>query len=226
VDASRNPARSVPRFFHSVVLLFLVSALEGAVVIDRIAVIVGQHVIKASDIDRDLRLTEFMNREPLNLNREAKRRSAERLIDQEVIHMEILTGGYRRPSDAEADAFEKQLEKDRFGGSAVQLRESLAHYGLTPEQLREQLLWQLTVLRFIEERFRAGVLVTDDEVRSYYDQHLDEIRKQNPGNSMYEIQKPKIRSLLEGDRINKNFTDWLEEARKRYRIDYRQEALE
>ena len=96
----------------------------------------------------------------------------------------------------------------------------------TPEQLREQLLWQLTVLRFIEERFRPGVLVTDEEVRSYYDQHLAEIRKQNPGSSTFEIQKPKIRSLLEGDGINKNFTEWLEEARKRYRIDYRQEALE
>lgn len=190
------------------------------------AVIVGLHVIKASDIDRDLRLTEFMNREPLNLNREAKRRSAERLIDQEVIRMEIVTGGYRRPSDPEADAYEKQLVKDRFGGSAAQLGAALARYGLTTQQLREQLLWQLTVLRFIEERFRPGVLVTDDDVRSYYDQHLDEIRKQNPGNSMFEAQKPKIRSLLEGDRINKNFTDWLEEARKRYRIDYRQEALE
>src|SRR5260370_37571379 len=111
VDASRNPARSVPRFFHSGVLLFLVSALEGAVVIDRIAVIVGQHVIKASDIDRDLRLTEFMNREPLNLNRKAKRRTAERLIDQEVIHSEILTRGHKRATRRQADAIQKKIEK-------------------------------------------------------------------------------------------------------------------
>src|SRR5260370_16139417 len=124
VDASRNPARSVPRFFHSVVLLFLVSALEGAVVIDRIAVIVGQHVIKASDIDRDLRLTEFMNREPLNLNREAKRRSAERLIDQEVIHMEILTGGYTQPAGAEAGALAKRLQKHPARRSPVHHRQT------------------------------------------------------------------------------------------------------
>src|SRR5690242_2766095 len=92
LNVLRNRARSVPRFFLSrdregalpresrrshecergthecvryIVLLLLASVLEGAVVIDRMAVIVGQHVIKASDVDRDLRLTEFMNREPL-----------------------------------------------------------------------------------------------------------------------------------------------------------------
>src|SRR5690349_15608152 len=90
---------------YVVSLLLLASVCEGAIVLDRMAVIVGNHVIKTSDIDRDLRLTEFMNREPLNLGSEAKRRSAERLIDQEIIRMEIVTGGYRRPSEAEADAF-------------------------------------------------------------------------------------------------------------------------
>ena len=201
-------------------------AVQAAKVIDRMAVIVGNHVIKASDIDRDLRLTEFMNREPLNLNAEAKRKSADRLIDQEVIRREIETGGYRRPSEAEADAFEKQLQKDRFGGSAAQLREALMRYQLTPAELREQLLWQLTVLRFIEQRFRPGVLVTDEDVRSYYDQHLDELRKHNPGRSRFELMQPEIRNLLEGNRINQNFNEWLQEARKRYRVEYRQEALQ
>ena len=119
----------------------------------------GRHVIKTSDIVRDLRVTEFLNREPLDLGSAAKRKSAERLIDQEIIRQEIVTGGYRRPSEAEAEAFEKQFESDRFHGSAVQLRAAVAKYGLTEELLREQLSWQLTVLRFIDQRFqrrRAG----------------------------------------------------------------------
>src|ERR1035441_6480073 len=66
----------------------------GSVVIDRIAVIVDKHVIKASDIGRDVRVTEFLNREPLNMNADVKKKAAERLIDQTVIREEVEKGGY------------------------------------------------------------------------------------------------------------------------------------
>jgi peptidyl-prolyl cis-trans isomerase SurA len=210
----------------SPILFLLLASSQNPVVIDRIAVIVGKHAIKISDIVEDLRVTEFLNRAPLDLSAAAKRKSAERLIDQEIIRQEIVTGGYRRPSEAEGQAFEKQLENDRFHGSAPQMRQALAKYGLTDEQLREELLWQLTVLRFIDQRFRAGVLVTDEEVKSYYDQHQAALRAQYPqGNSLEELQG-KIRSSMEGERINQNFNEWLEQQRKMYRIEYRQEALE
>jgi peptidyl-prolyl cis-trans isomerase SurA len=206
--------------------LMLANAAQAGVVIDRIAVIVGRHVIKTSDIVRDLRVTELLNREPLDLGSAAKRKSAERLIDQEIIRQEIVTGGYRRPSEAEASAFEKQFENDRFHGSGVQLRAALAKYALTVDMLREELLWQLTVLRFIDQRFRAGVLVTDDEVKSYYDQNLAALREQNPRGNSLETLQPKIRSTLEGEGINQNFNEWLEHERKIYRIEYKQEAFE
>jgi peptidyl-prolyl cis-trans isomerase SurA len=206
--------------------LILAGAGQGAVVIDRMVVVVGKHVIKASDIDRDLRVTDFLNRASLDLGSAAKRKSAERLIDQQIIRDEIATGGYRRPADADAEAFEKKLENDRFHGSAAQLNAALAQYGLTEDQLREALLWQLTVLRFIDERFRPGVMVTDEEVKNYYDQHLADLRKQNPRGSSLEDFGAQIRSTLEGERINKNFDEWLDEARRRYRIEYKQEAFE
>lgn len=210
----------------SPVLFLLIASAQSPVVIDRIAVIVGKHAIKASDIAEDLRVTEFLNRAPLDFSPAAKRKSAERLIDQEIIRQEIVTGGYRRPSDAEGQAFEKQLEHDRFHGAAAQLRQALDKYGLTEVQLRDELLWQLTVLRFIDQRFRAGVLVTDEEVKSYYDQHLAALRAQYPnGYSLQELQA-KIRSSLEGERINQSFNEWLEQQRKMYRIEYRQEAFE
>ncbi len=194
----------------------------GAEVIDRMAVIVGRHVIKTSDILRDLRVTEFLNREPLELGADAKKKSAERLIDQEIIRQEIVTGGYRRPSDEDGSAFEKQLEKDRFHASGAEMRATLTKYGLTEQQLREQLLWQLTVLRFIDQRFRAGVLVTDDDVKNYYEQH----RNQDPQANSLEALQPKIRSTLEGERINELFNAWLEHERKIYRIEYKQAAFE
>jgi hypothetical protein len=70
------------------------------------------------------------------------------------------------------------------------------------------------------------VLVSDDEVRSYYNDHLAELRRENPQNSSFEALEPKIRSLLEGQRINEEFTQWLEQARKRSRVEFKQEAFE
>jgi hypothetical protein len=106
------------------------------------------------------------------------------------------------------------------------MREELQRYGITEGQLRAQLLWQLTVLRFIDERFRPAVIVTDEEVQTFYNQHLAELHRQYPGDVSFEALEPKIRSLLEGQRINENFEQWLAEARKRARIEYRQEAFQ
>lgn len=177
--------------------------LSGAVVLDRIAVIAGTHAIKTSDIDRDIRLTQFINGESLHITPGAKRESAERLITQDIIRHEIITGGYRRPPQEAAIALEAQLRRDRFENSEQRFREALHQYGLTEPELREQLLWQITVLQFIDQRFRAGVVVTDEEAPT-----------------------PRLKAAIEAERINKNFNDWLDQARQGYRVEYKQEAFE
>ena len=178
------------------ILLGMSALLSGAVVLDRIAVIAGKHVIKSSDIDRDIRLTDFLNRAPLNFSASAKREAAERLITQQIIRDEIVSGGYRRPPEAEAVDLETQIRRDRFGGSEPGLVEGLRRYGLTRAELRTQLLWQLTVLKFIDERFRAGVAITDDDARAA------------------------------GEQINKAFDEWLDQARKSEKVEFKQGAFE
>ncbi len=207
-------------------LFILAGAAQAGVVVDRMAVVVAQHVIKASDVDHDLRLTQFINREPLKINSQEKRRSAERLIDQEIIRQEILTSGVRRPPEAEGAALEEQLLRDRFAGAATRLRDELKLYGLTRDELRAHLLWQLAVLSFIDQRFKAGASVSQEEVRTYYDQHLPELRRQYPADSSFEMLEPKLRESLEGERVNQNFNQWLEEARTRTKIVYKQEAFQ
>lgn len=197
----------------------------GAAVVDRMSVVVGKHVVKASDIERDLRVTAFLNREPLVLDAGTKKKAAERLIEQELIRQEIATGKYKRATDADALALLMQIRKERFAGAEAGLRSALALYGLSDEQLQEQLLWQLTVLRFIEQRFRPGVFVDDEEIRAYYDQHLSELRKQYPRDNRFEALAPKIRSSLEAERMDKALEAWIVQARTRNRIEYREEAF-
>jgi len=207
-------------------LLGLAVTAAGAAVIDRIAVVTGTHAIKLSDIDRDLRVTEFQNREPLNLSPAARKKAAERLVDQTIIGDEIANGGYQRPSEKDAEALVAKLRTDRFGGSDARMRRSLAEYATTEDVLRAELLWQLDVLRFIDQRFRPGVNVADEEVRAYYDQHRSELARQYPRTPSFEALETKIRETLEGERINQAFEEWLQRARQRTRIEYKQEAFQ
>ena len=201
------------------------AVLSGAVILDRIAVIAGTHVIKISDIDKDIRLTDFLNRVPLNFSSAAKRESAERLITQQIVRDEIVSGGYRRPPESEATQLEAELRRDRYTGSEPRLREALERYGLTEAELRGQLLWQITVLQFIDQRFRGGIVVTDAEVRDFYDERYVDLSKQYPKDNSLEALMPKIRTMLEGERINRSFNEWLDQQRKSERVEFKPEAF-
>ena len=204
----------------------LASALQGATVVDRMAVIVDKHVIKSSDIYRDLGVTEFLNRQQPDFGAEARHKAADRLIEQSIIRDEIASGGYRWASSADAQSLLDSIRKDRFGDSSDQLQAALSRYGLSEDELRAQLLWQLTVLRFIDQRFRNGVLVTDEDTRTYYDQHLADLKREYPQDSSYKATEPKIRASLEGERINQNFVQSMDQARKRVHVRYLQGAFE
>jgi hypothetical protein len=206
-------------------ILTLAAALGNAVVVDRIAVVVGKRAVKASDIDRELRVASFLNRQPLDESPAARRKAAERLIDQELMRQELLAGQYAQPSEKDAAAYLQQLKRDRFNNSDTQFRAELSRYGLTEEQLRRQLLWQLTVLRFIDQRFRPAVVVTDEEAGAYFREHLAELQKAYPKNNSFEALLPKIRDTLTGERINQAFEEWLTETRRGIRIEYREQAF-
>jgi hypothetical protein len=208
------------------ILLACSLLLSGAVVLDRVAVVVGNRAVKASDIDRDLRASELLNGQPLDVSGATRRKAAGRLVEQELIRQVIINGGYGQPSKQDIDAFVQQFKRDRFHSSDAQLRAALSKYGLTEEQLRQYLEWQLTVLRFIDQRFRPGVLVTDEDVRAYYEEHRAELQKANPKNHTIEALDSKIRETLTGEQVNKNFEEWLDQTRRRIRIEYREAAFQ
>lgn len=197
----------------------------NAVVVDRVAAIVGRRVVKASDIERDLRVSQFLNGQPLDLSSATRKKAAERLIDQELIRQEMFNGGYNPPSEKDASVVVEQLRRDRFAGSDPQLRSALTKYGLSNDQLREYFLWQLTVLRFIDQRFRPGVLVTDEDVKTYYGEHRAELQRSFPQNSGAETLDPKIRELITGERVNQLFEEWLDQTRRRTRVEFREGAF-
>jgi len=204
-------------------LLLLIHCAAWAVIIDRIAIVVGNAIIKDSDIQRDIRVTDFLNSAPLDLTIAARKKAANRLLDQIFIRREIRIGAYPTATLAEADRQLASLKKQRFRSEAS-YQQALRRYGLTELELRTQFQWQLTVLRFIDLRFKPAVMVTDEDVENYYHAHAAALRREHPGESVDDLHD-QIRDILSGERVNQQFFAWLNDQRKENKIQYREESL-
>lgn len=60
--------------------------------------------------------------------------------------------------------------------SPAVLRQQLENQGLTYEQYREDLKQQILAIKLANREVRAGVILSEEEVRSYYDIHRDDFR--------------------------------------------------
>jgi len=201
------------------ILLFVAISFAPAVIIDQIAVVIGNSIVKDSDIDRDIRVTSFLNNEPLNFDNAARKQAANRLIDQIFIRREIQVGDYPTATLKEADEQLDRLKKERFR-SNLAFQQALHRFGLTELELRTDFQWQLTVLRFIEIRFKPAVLVSDEEVEKYYKQNAAKY----PGKSLDDVRE-QIRDTLTEERINQQFFRWLEYQRRSNKIQYLEPSL-
>ena len=208
---------------RAVAVSLVFNCLALAVIIDRIAVIVGNSIVKDSDIDRDIRVTSFLNNQPLNLTSTTRKQAASRLIDQIFIRREIRIGDYPITTPEEADRQLEGLKKQRFRTEA-EFQQALRRYGITNLDLRTQFQWQLTVLRFIDVRFKPAVLITDDQIEKYYHDHAAALRKQYPGKSLDDFRE-QIRDILTGEQVNQQFFAWLDDQRKNSKIVFREESL-
>jgi hypothetical protein len=205
-------------------LFLLAPSIAFSTIIDRIAVIVGSSIVKDSDIERDLRVTGFLDGAPLDLGRDARKKAAKRLIDQIFIRREIRLGDYPSATPEEAGQQIDALKKQKFKTNSA-FQNALARYGLTEADLRSQFQWQLTVLRFIDARFKPAVLVSDQEIESYYEAHRAELAREHPGKTSLHDLEDTVRDILTGEKVNQLFFSWLDEQRQGVKIQFREASL-
>jgi DNA-binding transcriptional regulator PaaX len=206
----------------NVALLLLAAALLcRAEIIDRIAVVVGNSVITESEILREIRLTALLNGAPLDFSPEAKRATAERLVEQRLIQAENDMSLYPPPSD---EAVEQALRQTRESfGAEAKYRAELKRVGVTEAELRAQLRRQLTTLRFLDLRFRPGIQVREDEMSDYFQRSLAPQLKKNHPTREFSLSdfREQVEQALVAERVDRAADEWLKEARGRTRIEFR-----
>jgi hypothetical protein len=196
-----------------------------AEIIDRIAISADDQVITESQIENDVRLTAFLNGEQPDLSAAGKKKAADRLIEQALVRREMEFSRYPLPPRTDADSSLAEI-KMRYPNEAA-FEQALKQYGISADELKERLWWQVTLLRFIDYRFRPGIQISDSEINAYYQQQVPKWREQNihPIPSL-DDSRAKIEEILTQQRIDQELDQWLKEARAQVNIRYRDEALQ
>ena len=191
-------------------------------VIDRVAISIGTQVITGEQVDIEVRLTDLLNRQNLDMSAAARKAAAGRLVQQTLVKREMELSRYPLPALADADASLKDVKGDYR--SDAEYHDALARYGVTEAELRERLWWQLTVLRFIDYRFRPGIQISDTDIKAYYDKQLPTWRQEGKNPQLSEV-RDQIEATLTEQRVDESLDRWLLEARAQATIRYRDEAL-
>jgi hypothetical protein len=209
------------------------AAQSGPVVLDRVVAVVNQRIILASDLDDEIRLSvldpSILGESPLTRQAALEQIIRRSLIEQQIRQEDAQSA---EPPQSEVDTSLAALRKELpacirqncatdAGWSAM-----LAEHHLTPERVNAYLRYRLEILRFIEQRFRQGIRISQDVITDYYNKTLRPQYK--PGEHIPPLDEvaPRIEEILLEQKVNVLFDSWLTNLRQLGDVEILDPALE
>jgi hypothetical protein len=193
--------------------------------LDRVIAVVNTQVILASDLDLEMRLSRLIPGGERRDSSEA--RALDRLTTRALIEQQILqedpNGMTIAPAELAAGLAEmrqnlpacKQHECSTPEGWSAYL----ATLGLTPQRVETYWSNRMAVLRFIEQRFRAGIRIAPEEIKKYYDETmLPQYAKKEDAPPLDRI-APRIQEILLQQQVNTMLSDWLKSLQDQGQVE-------
>lgn len=205
--------------------LLLLSTAIHAEIVDRVAVTVGNSVVTLSEVLIQARVTALIEGVAPRFDGPALRLAADRRVEQILLRREMILGDYAPAGTDSAQALLDSLKRDRFRGNADAYRKGLVEYGVTEEELLDQLQWQVTLLRFIELRFRPGVQVPGEDIAAYYRETFLPSWTEAGTPPPLEDVSDRIEMILATAQLNNLVDRWLNATRSQLDIQYREDAF-
>jgi parvulin-like peptidyl-prolyl isomerase len=210
------------RLCCQLVILALLAGIAQGQVVDRMVAVVNRRVILESELDQATRVEFLLQGKSVDKMSQADRVTVlERLIDRSLLDQQIVNPSMLDPTAEELAA---KIKEVRSGVPSAATDERwnaiLAGYGLTSQDLEEQLTSEFRILRFIDLRFRGLVRVDKDAIATYYQNtFLPEVRKRNVAEPKLAEVSDKIEQILAEKNIDDLLADWLKTLRAQAHIE-------
>ena len=146
------------------VTVLLQQPLNAQETVDRVVAVVNDDIITLSELSEMALSLNPTSSEALN-----DRELLDKMIEQKLFEQEAEKRGIT-VSEAELDASVEGV-RQRYNLNEEQMNEVLKKQGLTPEAFREQWRAQTLGNKLLESQLKNKIVVTDDEIRRYYERN-------------------------------------------------------
>jgi peptidyl-prolyl cis-trans isomerase SurA len=193
-----------------------VPSAPGGVLVDQVIAVVNGDLVLESDVDEERRFEAFQPlRDPSG--KFSRAAAIERLIDRALILQQARIQPDNSVTLAQA---REQLETMRKDIPACKQYdcESEAGWtkfveaqGFTIPTLEERWRERMEILKFIELRFRSGIRITPEQIKTYYDQTLlPEYAAQRAPPPPLDSISDRIQEILLQQQVGALLSDWLQ----------------
>jgi hypothetical protein len=194
------------------------SGTGAEVTLDRVVAIVNGELILESDIEEEQRFAAF---QPFSTAKPMTREQLiDRLIDRALILQQMALQPEPPITDADVDDELASLRKSipkcvaYHCDTQVGWEKFVADQGFTMKELRDRWRLRMTVLRFIEERFRMGIRISQSEIDDYYKSTMVPMyQKENAQPPTEASVADRIQEILLQQQVDKLLDDWLSALR-------------
>ena len=190
-------------------------------VLDRVVAVVNNHAILQSDIEDEIRLS-VLDAGRGGQGKLTEQRALEELISRTLIEQQIREEDLQaiEPSQSEVNARLEEIRKQlpacirQNCASDAGWQAFLVSHGLTPQRAEAYVRYRLEILRFIEERFRQGIQISQQQIETYYHDTL--LPQYAPGEAVPPLESvaPRIQEILLQQQVNVLFDTWLSNLRQ------------
>ena len=189
-------------------------------VIDRVAAVVGNRVVTSSEVELQLRLEAFLNRRPIDVSDSARKQAVERLVEVNFIVEEMRLTNFP-PTTEEEVARELQAVREQDHSGKLAFAAALEAHSLSEGDLRDFLRRQMDVLRFVDFRFRTGLDVSEEALKTHYEDVYKPRVRQLEGREPepFDDVRAPLREVMLQAKVDELLEDWLKLVRASTRVE-------
>jgi len=203
-NITRTVMRSAFPAIYFILCFFSINISVGAEVVDRIVAVVNDDIISLSELDlfvkpysEKIKMDGYSPEKKREMLFHVRKDILNKLIEQKLTDQELKRYNIN-VTEKEIDGAIERI-KDINYYTDEELREALARQGSNMEEYRKNLEEQILRTKLVNIEVKSKVVITTQDVKSYYEAHSDEYG----GEKKYRLQNIIIKTPPSADKTEK-----------------------